>query len=724
MTLKKIQFLASLLILQLGLSTAVFGYELSDILSAPYASNLVSSGDAERIAWVSYEKGVRNIWTAESPDFTPRQLTDYKTDDGQRVSGLQFTSDGRFLLFEKGNAEGANPASDPTHPEIKIHLIEMETGEARELFSGNGVKISPDDSRFVYSNEGQLYLAQISMAENEEPEESEGTDKTEKGAEAAADDEGDDADASVPVFKSRGDVESYSWSPDGQSIAFSSFRGDHSFIGVFDIKAETIRWISPGVDFDSHPAWSPDGQQIAFFRTPGLKKDQLRSIIENRTVTLWVGNLADLSAEMIWQPDTQNGFFAQSYPDQSLFWSNNGRIVFYSEHEGWMHIYGIDADGQRLADLTPGACEAEQSNLSHDGKLLYFSSNCRAGSDQDIDRRHLWKTDTRGGKPVNLTHGNSIQTHPVPVGSSGTLAYRDAGTRYPTGVSIMTTNGKTSRVFPESLPANYPAKQMVEPQQVIFEAADGVSVHGQLFLPDGATSGDDLPAVIFMHGGPIRQMLLGYHYRGEYYAFAYAVNQYMANQGYAVLSVNYRAGIGYGRDFRMAENQGPRGSSEYKDILAAGKFLQKLPSVDENKIGLWGGSYGGLLTAMGLARDSDMFAAGVDLHGVHDWSWRGRDFGNGGWWEIDESLYPLAHKSSPVSDLSYWSSPVLFIHGDDDRNVMFGQTVDLVQRLREQGVHNEVLVFPDEVHSFLLYRSWLRAYEAMDDFFDRFLMNR
>jgi dipeptidyl aminopeptidase/acylaminoacyl peptidase len=173
----------------------------------------------------------------------------------------------------------------------------------------------------------------------------------------------------------------------------------------------------------------------------------------------------------------------------------------------------------------------------------------------------------------------------------------------------------------------------------------------------------------------------------------------------------------------MAENQGPRGSSEYRDIIAAGKYLQSLPYVDAGKIGLWGGSYGGLLTAMGLAKNSDLFAAGVDLHGVHDWSWRGRDFGNGGYWGIDESLYPLAHKSSPVADLMYWSSPVLFIHGDDDRNVMFGQTVDLVQRLRELGVHNEVLVFPDEVHSFLLYRNWLRAYQATEDFFNRFLKN-
>ncbi len=692
-----------LLGIQLALLAPAHAFELDEILDAPYASQLVSASNAETIAWVSYEKGVRNIWVAQAPDFEPRVVTNYQADDGQRVGGLQLTSDGSILLYEKGNTEKANPTSDPQHPVVRIHMIELESGRTVDLAAGSGVQIAPDDSSFVYSNDGNIYRLEIPGETGETNDE--------------------DAPAE-PLFKSRGNLQSYSWSPDGNEIAFTSSRGDHSFIGIYDIEAQSIRWLSPGVDFDTHPAWSPDGSQIAFFRTAGLKKDEMRSLVEDRKVALWVGNVDDLTAEKIWEPERNNGFFAQMYPDNALTWAANNRIVFYSEHEGWVHIYAIDENGEKLADLTPGACEAEQSALSLDGETLYFSSNCDAGSAQDIDLRHLWKNDTRGGTPENLTSGRSIETDPVPVGNGGQVAFREAGARYPTGISLMQSNGRNpTKIFPGSLPNHYPAREMVEPQQVVFQSADGLNIHGQLFLPENAKAGDERPALIFMHGGPIRQMLLGYHYRGEYYAFAYAMNQYLANQGYVVLSVNFRAGIGYGRDFRMAENQGPRGSSEYRDIIAAGKYLQSLPSVDASKIGLWGGSYGGLLTAMGLARDSDMFAAGVDLHGVHDWSWRGRDFGNGGYWGIDESLYELAHKSSPVADLTYWSSPVLFIHGDDDRNVMFGQTVDLVQRLRERNVHTEVLVFPDEVHSFLLYKNWMRTYKATVEFFDRFLRN-
>jgi dipeptidyl aminopeptidase/acylaminoacyl peptidase len=256
---------------------------------------------------------------------------------------------------------------------------------------------------------------------------------------------------------------------------------------------------------------------------------------------------------------------------------------------------------------------------------------------------------------------------------------------------------------------------LVTPQQVTFKAADGMEIHGQLFASRNSPGNEKKPAVVFMHGGPIRQMLLGWHYM-YYYANSYAMNEYMASRGYVVLSVNYRSGIGYGRAFREAPGRAGRGATEYQDIVAAGKYLQSREDVDPSRIGLWGGSYGGYLTAMGLARNSDIFAAGVDFHGVHDWptdNWDGKN--------IPPELTKLAHESSPVTSVETWKSPVLFIHGDDDRNVYFTQTVDLVARLRARGVVIEQLVFPDEVHDFLLHRSWLAGYHATSDFFDRHL---
>ena len=205
-------------------------------------------------------------------------------------------------------------------------------------------------------------------------------------------------------------------------------------------------------------------------------------------------------------------------------------------------------------------------------------------------------------------------------------------------------------------------------------------------------------------------MLLGYHYR-SFYHMAYAVNQYFANRGYVVISVNYRSGIGYGRQFRNAENRGSRGNSEYQDVIAAGRYLQKRPDVDPERIALWGLSYGGLLTAQGLAHNSDVFAAGVDIAGVHLWG---------------SSLDPesVSFQSSAIAAIGTWKSPVLLIHADDDRNVAFSQTTGLVQLLRAHDVPHELIVFPDDVHSFLIFGRWLHSFHAMEDFLQRQLNKR
>ncbi len=239
------------------------------------------------------------------------------------------------------------------------------------------------------------------------------------------------------------------------------------------------------------------------------------------------------------------------------------------------------------------------------------------------------------------------------------------------------------------------------------KAADGTEVHNQLFLPKDLRPGEKRPAIIFVHGGPVRQMLLGYHYMEVYHLF-YGVNQWLASQGYIVMSVNYRGGIGYGRSFRTAPNTNSRGNSEYQDVLAGGKYLQSRPDVDPKRVGIWGLSYGGLLTAQALARNSDIFTAGVDLAGVHL-------YGN----NLDPEN--LAYKSSAISEIDNWKSPVFLIQGDDDRNVNFAQTVGLVQLLRAHNVTYELFVMPDDTHETLLYKRWIPLWERMEVFLNKYL---
>lgn len=323
-----------------------------------------------------------------------------------------------------------------------------------------------------------------------------------------------------------------------------------------------------------------------------------------------------------------------------------------------------------------------------------------------------------GGQPNAVTSGTGIEWSPVMASDGKTIVVLRSGARRPARPGIVDGKGDLQDLAPGAIPSDFPAASLVVPQQVFISSADGMRIHGQLFLPANLKPGERHPAVVFFHGGSRRQMLLGWHYMA-YYHNAYAMNQYLVSKGYVVLSVNYRSGIGYGMEFREALNYGATGASEYNDVVGAGLYLRGRPEVDPQRIGLWGGSYGGYLTAMGLARSSDLFAAGVDMHGVHDWNLEIRNFVPAYDPDANPNVARLAFESSPLASVKTWRSPVLLIQGDDDRNVPFSENVHLAEALRKQGVYFEELVFPDEIHEFLLHRTWLAAYHAAADFFDR-----
>jgi dipeptidyl aminopeptidase/acylaminoacyl peptidase len=367
--------------------------------------------------------------------------------------------------------------------------------------------------------------------------------------------------------------------------------------------------------------------------------------------------------------------------------------------------------------LTRGAFEVEHVTLSPDRRSVVYSSN-----EDDIDRRHIWRVDVEGGRPVRLTPGDGLEWSPVMTAEGKVVAFFRSDARRPARPAIL-SGGTVRDLAPETLPPEFPENALVEPQPVTFPAADGIEIRGQLFLPAGLRPGQRRPAIIFFHGGSRRQMLLGWHYLA-YYHNAYALNQYLASRGFIVLSVNYRSGTGYGMEFREALDYGARGASEFHDVLGAGLYLRARPDVDPKRIGLWGGSYGGYLTALGLARASELFACGVDLHGVHDWRTETRLYADSDDLETRERALRVAFESSPIAHVGTWRSPVLFIHGDDDRNVDFRQTVELGEALRRRGVEFEELVLPDEVHGFLRHESWLRVYRAAAEFFERRLGRR
>jgi dipeptidyl aminopeptidase/acylaminoacyl peptidase len=668
-------------------------FTLEQILRAPFAENLTSAKKVNRIAWTLDQEGKRNVWVAEGPLFPSRRLTSYVEDDGQEISQLSFSEDGNSLVYVRGGEKNTagqypNPTSNPLGATQTVWVVAFAGGEPKKIDAGHSPKFSAHGT-LAYVRDGQIYLASL--------------DASDKPVQLVA----------------RGQNHSEQWSPDGSRLAFVSSRGDHSFIGVYDVEPKSVGFLSPSVDTDTDPAWSLDGKRIAFVRRPAEPRDTpLGYFIEPdrpHPWAVWVADVSAATAHEIWHSSASaQGSFPYMADDTGggvLNWAARNKLVIASEEDGWQHLYSLSAEGGAPQLLTPGDCEVERWSFTAQRNAVLFNSNCG-----DIDRRHLWTVDLTGASPAPVTHGDGIEWSPVALGDGNDLFYIGSDATHAARVFHRSSNGPQV-IAAETQPADFPFDQLVIPQQVLFQAADGQEIHGQLFVPRNVKPGEKHPALVFMHGGSMRQMLLGWHYM-YYYSNAYAMNQYLASRGYVVLSVNYRSGVGYGRAFREAPGRAGRGATEYRDVVAAEKFLQARSDVDAARVGLWGGSYGGFLTAMGLAHNSDIFAAGVDFHGVHDWptdNWDGKN--------IPPELTKLAHESSPVSAVDTWRSPVLFIHGDDDRNVYFAQTVDLIARLRARGVTIEQLIFPDEIHDFLLHRNWLAGYHAESEFFDRQLKN-
>jgi dipeptidyl aminopeptidase/acylaminoacyl peptidase len=730
-------------------------------LSPASPLELVVAKKADRVAWVTFEEGKRNAYTAAAPSFAPVRLTSFLTDDGIDMSAIQISDDGAVVTVVRGTAPNrdgwvANASADPDGPERAVWAARTAGGPAfrvAELPAG-GYALAPDGSSVLFVKEGQIHRARVTPVRP-----------------ASARDSGE-----KPFITAWGVQSAPTWSPDGRKIALVSTRTDHSFVLVYDMATRRVSYMAPSVDFDSNPMWTADGKSIVFVRRPGYSFVQAEqsanaaggpgglataggrgrgaapgsgtqaSALPNAaamkipgltratfkggyTYSFWKADIVTGEAREVWH--NQPGDFTIATAanlrlagDSLVFRFNvggargGGRGQAPAEAaagpaDEWDRYYALSLSTPDskpvLLTTTDGLIEDQTSvALSLDLKTLYYCTN--AG---DIERRHIWAVPVGGGTPVQVTTGAGIETYPLPLASGKWLATLSAGWKMPQSVGVWRLSGGPSTeaatqkiVFPTSL-KTFPADLHVEPQIVLTKAPDGLEIHNQLFLPADLKPGERRAALIFVHGGPSRQMLLGYHYM-QFYHWAYAINQWLASQGYIVMSVNYRLGIGYGRSFRAAANAGAAGNSEYQDVLAGAKYLQTRPDVDPERVGIWGLSYGGLLTGQALARNSDVFKAGVDLAGVH---LRGSAFD-------PESL---GFKSSVVGSIDKWTSPVLLVHGDDDRNVAFSQTTGLVQLLRQRDVYMELIVFPDDTHESMLHSRWMYTLGRMEAFLKKFL---
>ena len=398
-------FLAGAFELPLAAADAPRAFTLEQVLSAPFPSDLVAAPSGGAVAWVFDAKGARNVWVAASPDYRGHAVTEYPDDDGQEISEVAFTPDGKSVAYVRGGppnraSEVPNPRSDPAGTTQAVYIVSASGGAGgapKRVGDGAGFAISPRGDRIAWVQKDKVWWAPL---------------------------DGSSAPAAVQAFQARGNCRNLRWSPDGSRLAFVSRRGDHAFIGVFDPAGKAVRYLDPSVDQDSEPAWSPDGKRVAFIRIPSSPsaREILRPHREGPPWSILVADAATGKARTIFRADAGRGsVFREVVSRDQVLWADGGRIVFPWEKDGWTHLYAVPADGGGAPVLlTPGTFEVEDVTLAPDGKSILYNSN-----QDDIERRHVWRVALRAGSPWRSRPATDQSGH----------RWRRAATRLPTSAA-------------------------------------------------------------------------------------------------------------------------------------------------------------------------------------------------------------------------------------------------------------------------------------------------
>lgn len=676
--------------------------DLATQLATPALSQLIPVPNSGDFLWVRGDRGHHSIRIGRPGQV--RTIIAFREDDGRTISQLGITPDRRFIHFLRAGTGEERSAGQVRAARATLYVVAVETGRIAHEIAANAVSIvATQDGRRILFADGAA-IRQIDLANPDRP-----------------------VAALVDV---RGAQRDLVLSPDGRRVAFVSNRsvygrGGYSFVAVYDLADNRLTYMSPGLGYDQNPVWSPDGRRLAFLRVPMAPKSfrfgDFRTGPSFSIVVADAGTgagralfTAPRGAGSVFSPMTSYPDYDRLYRPTNLFWTAAGQIVFPWERTGWRHLYAIDADtpGAPRA-LTGGAFEISGALLSADRRRLSVTAN-----PGDALRPRAFVVDPGTGEMTALP-GRAVQNAVAWCPDAQCLVIEQWDPLVPATYYLSGNEGAGAPVPIEAdAVSEHRTAGMVTASSLRFTTRDGLTLDAIVYRPAGEP-GVRLPVIVYAHGGSRWQSTPGRSF-DAFEALPHAI----AARGFVYVAINYRSGVGYGAAFREPGRYGARseGGGDVDDFVDLVRFLRRQPYVDPHRIGVFGVSYGGYLVGNLLARHSDLFAAGASISGVGDWvremendTGRVLNFNVSARTEIEDRAY----RSSAISAIQTWRSPLLLIHGDGDTDGHMEADIELWTALTQRGVDVESLIIPNETHTFSRWENRVAVQAAILDFFLR-----
>ncbi len=485
-------------------------------------------------------------------------------------------------------------------------------------------------------------------------------------------------------------------------------------VAFVSLPSGTLTWLKPyptdsATGYLNQAAWNNSGSAAVFSSFTYDNKTRLIQTVDAATGAI---RTLDRQFDSAWVLGA-SGF---GPCDTCLGWYDQSRRVWFtSERDGYSHLYTANADGSDRRQLTQGKWEVLDVQLSNDEKTFFVHTN--EGSPFD---EHLYRMSVNGGARTRIT--TAPGRHTVVISPDETLGadVHSYVNRPPELYLIHTRPGTEMAQLTTSPTKEWQSFKWIVPEIVQVPASDGLSVPAHIYRPADMGAQPNGAAVIFVHGA-------GYlHNVGNFwseYPREYMFNQYLASKGYVVMDLDYRASSGYGRDWRTAIYR-YMGGRDLQDQVDASSYLQKNFKINPERIGLYGGSYGGFITLMALFTQPKMFGAGAALRSVTDWAHYNHGYTSPilNFPATDTLAY---RRSSPIYFAEGLEDPLLMAHGMVDTNVFFQDIVRLSQRFIELGKKDwELAAYPVEDHAFVRPSSWADEYRRIFELFEKNLPER